>query len=158
MKDGMISIYDAIVAFKGCNRQRAREIWSRMKSKFNSCNWLQFPRKNGQMGNPVPCCTFTNLLKILSQVPGEEARVLRAEQAELSVRSIVGDRDLQDAMEENRKRIPAPVREVLETGLEHSSKRKREDMESMEYDIKMQGLKLQLKESQAKMERIDLDI
>ena len=98
MKDGVISIYDAIVAFKGCTKQRARDIFnSELKIKIESSislEMVQFPRSNGRMGNKVPCCTFTNLLKILSQVPGEEARVLRAEQAELSVRSIVGDQDL----------------------------------------------------------------
>jgi hypothetical protein len=98
MKDGVISIYDAIVAFKGCTKQRAREIFNTEMKKareiLNTDNFIktkQFPRSDGVMGRGVPCCTFTNLLKILSQVPGEEGRCLRVAQVEISNRVTTGD-------------------------------------------------------------------
>jgi hypothetical protein len=81
MKDHRICIYDGISKFRGCNMTHARKQFERITGMSNyvsfQLEYLNFPRSDGQMGQPVPCCDLSTLLKILSELPGRRGRALR---------------------------------------------------------------------------------
>jgi predicted kinase len=124
--EGKFAVYDVIAKFKGCDDRESRKIYDRVIKNSNlvggyfppQLNEHQFRRKNGALGPPIPVCTFSELLTILSQLPGEQAKILRREQAEITTRAIAGDRDLREFVEEREKTVPQETREILMTGLE----------------------------------------
>lgn len=96
-----------------------------LKREFPSMEWHKFPTdvmtKSGRprmSSNEIPCVNFTDLQKILSQVPGREAKALRNEQAEIASRATVGDGALQEVMEERRTDLSKREREFLADGIE----------------------------------------
>jgi hypothetical protein len=95
-EDGLFCIYDVISKVKGCSKTSSNEYASRiMKSQI--CDFIkmvQFARRDGHMGRAVPCCTFKDLVQVLSQLPGQAGKILRREQAEIATRAIAGDEAL----------------------------------------------------------------
>jgi hypothetical protein len=93
--EGKFSVYDVIAKFKGCSSRDAIKVFSRLADNYqmvggqfvHQLNEHQFRRKNGALGPPIPVCTFSELLPILSQLPGEQAKILRREQAENNYKS-----------------------------------------------------------------------
>ena len=116
--DNKISIYDAVKIFKGCSDDDAKQSYKRI---FDVMTNLSLPQKHkfkGQGQKPTPVCTFSELLPILSQLPGKEAKILRKEQAEITTRAIAGDRDLIEFVEERERTIQPETKDMLMTGLE----------------------------------------
>ena len=126
--DNKISIYDAIKKVKGCSDREARTAYDRLSKsnlvgdhfdpQLNLHNKYRFVRDNKALGPPIPVCTFSELMPILSQLPGEEAKILRKEQAEITTRAIAGDSDLKEFVERREKTVPEEVKDVLLAGLE----------------------------------------
>jgi hypothetical protein len=120
--EGKFSVYDVIAKFKGCKINTSRDVFMRLcKTNGNAkCVFdkYQFPKRDNTKGQAIPVCTFSELLTILSQLPGEQAKILRREQAEITTRAIAGDRDLREFVEEREKTVPQETREILMTGLE----------------------------------------
>ena len=85
--DGMFSVYDVVSKFKKCSLPDARQFVARLEVVTN-CNYFQF---NGRGQRETPVAPFNQLLQILSQLPGEQAKMLRKEQAEITTRVIAGD-------------------------------------------------------------------
>ena len=125
--DNKISIYDAIVEFKKlsgkkCEPNTAIKIFERLENdRMTNCHSMdlyKFPKSNGRKGQAIPVCTFSELLPILSQLPGEEAKILRKEQAEITTRAIAGDRDLRKFVEKREITVSPETNQLLMTGLE----------------------------------------
>lgn len=120
--DGKFSVYDVISKFKACSPAKATQTYVRLKSdEVTNCDFMdsyQFLRSDGKKGKPTPVCTFSELLTILSQLPGEQAKILRREQAEITTRAIAGDSNLREFVEERERTVPQETRDVLMTGLE----------------------------------------
>ena len=125
--DKKISVYDAIVKFKKlcgkkCEINTAIKIFERLENnRMTNCHSMdlyQFPKSNGRKGQSIPVCTFSELLPILSQLPGEEAKILIREQAEITTRAIAGDRYLKEFVEGREKTVSEEVKDVLMQGLE----------------------------------------
>jgi hypothetical protein len=83
---GYFCVYDAIAQFKNCSTQRAMNIFNSETKNENSffIKMVQFERRDGRMGRAVPCCTFKDLVQVLSQLPGQAGKILRREQAEIA--------------------------------------------------------------------------
>jgi hypothetical protein len=115
--DGLFSVYDAIAKFKKCSTKRAQASFNNIdvSQKLRNIGLHKF---TGQGQRETPVCTFTELLQIFSQLPGQQAKVLRKEQAEISSRAIAGDEDLEEAVREQRNKISKNDRAVLMNGLE----------------------------------------
>lgn len=117
-KDGLFCITDAIAQFKGCNVANANEYLTRLdeRDEITNCEFIkkvQFRRKDNRLGRAVACCTFSQLLTILAQLPGQAGKQLRAEQSEISTRAIAGDRDLEEAIIDQRENISENDQKVL---------------------------------------------
>jgi len=118
-QDGYICISDAIASFRGCSIKTATDTFNdfhqsgRIRLDENDIKKIKFPRSNGRMGNAVPCCTFQTLLKILPNVPGKEAKILRDEMSELSSRSTGGCEVLQEAIGVRRATLSSEGKEIL---------------------------------------------
>lgn len=122
--DGLFSVYDAIAKFKGCNLRNACQFFKNLEV-FKNVEHFQKHKFEGRGQRETPVASFNQLLQILSQLPGEQAKVLRREQAEISTRAIAGDEDLEEAVREQRNKVSDSDREVLMNGLESSSDRRR---------------------------------
>jgi hypothetical protein len=64
---------------------------------------------------------FSDIITILSLLPGKHAKALRAQQANISTRAIVGDRDLEAALPVQRERLAPTTRAGMMAGLENSA-------------------------------------
>jgi len=116
-EDGRFSVYDAIVSFKNVSSSSARELIRKYEAdgKIDGFETYKFPGRGQQF---TPVASFHQLLQILSQLPGEQARVLRREQAEISSRAIAGDEDLEEAIIGQRQKFSEAEQNVLMNGLE----------------------------------------
>jgi hypothetical protein len=72
----------------------------------------KFPGQGYQI---TPVCTFSQLLGLLSCLPGKNAKLLRREQAEVASRSVAGDRDMEDAVRSQRQTVE-PEMEAMAMG------------------------------------------
>ena len=82
--DNKISVYDAISKITGCSLDAARITYGRMSNNEarTNCSGFKNHKFKGQGQKPTPVCTFSELMSIMSQLPGKEAKILRKEQAE----------------------------------------------------------------------------
>ena len=99
------SVIDTIMKFRDCSRTSAKKQCNQLKSSINTTS-LQFPGNNivslieidvfntGINQRMTPVATFPELLVILSKLPGQEARVLANEQAEIASRVVAGDENV----------------------------------------------------------------
>jgi hypothetical protein len=118
--NGMFSVYDAIVKFKvGCN---PRDVFNEVVGKSNNLRDIIKYKFNGRGQRETPVAPFNQLLQILSQLPGEQAKMLRKEQAEITTRVIAGDEDLEEAVRDQRVKVSKQDRDVLMSGLEHQER------------------------------------
>lgn len=127
--DGMLSIIDAICFVKGCDRNRSAQFWNEiqknsLQKNLKTVNFSKF-KFSGERQRDTPVANFTDLLEILSYLPGKEGKVIRAQQANLATRAIVGDHDLEAALPARRAAVPAVARAAAMKGLASSSSSKR---------------------------------
>ena len=116
--DNKIAVYDAIVKFKGCTDVVSRNIFSRIHEVSKILlHEFQFKRSDGRKGRAVPVATFQELLDILSQIPGKEAKILRRDQANISTRAIAGDEDLEEAVRNRRQVVSDEEKNIYMNGL-----------------------------------------
>jgi len=115
--DGKFSIYDCISKFKGCSQKDAFNTYNRLEIEIDKIFMYQFNKKDGRLGQPTPVCTFSNLLIILSQLPGVQAKILRSEQADIATRAIAGDEDLKEFIQERGEHISVQEKKILMNGL-----------------------------------------
>ena len=120
--DGLFCVYDAIFKFKKCSVKDARTYFSRT-TICSSTKTHKFIKSNGCIGQPIPVAPFNQLLQILSQLPGEQAKMLRKEQAEITTRVIAGDEDIEEAVRDQRVKVSEQDRDVLMSGLERQEKK-----------------------------------
>ena len=105
-----MSIYDAIAKFFGCNDKRAREKFNLFLKKLEAekigFSYYQFMRADGkQKGRKTPVAVFSVILEILSQLPGEDSKVLRREQARITTRVAAGDASIIDVIAQRAANI-----------------------------------------------------
>jgi hypothetical protein len=124
--DGMFSVYDVISKFKGCTSEVSRKIYNRfILSEIGTiCSDLGKYKFSGRGQRNIPVAPFNVLLQILSQLSGKQAKALRAEQAEISTRAIVGDKELEEAVRDQREKVSDVDRKVLMKGLDARFKRR----------------------------------
>lgn len=85
-----ISVVDAIATFRGVDKEKSKKSLHELTvvGKIGPLPKFQFP---GERQRPTPVAPFQMLLQILSQLPGEQAKILRKEQAEITSRVIEGE-------------------------------------------------------------------
>lgn len=131
-----ISVYDAIAKFTGCSDDTARRkfrlqgelthrsgdragdkyrVLSRRRVIDSSIriSSYRFRDNLGRIGRPTFVASFTELLKILSALPGKASRALRAQNASLAVCSYLGDRRLEQALPARREALPVSLANVV---------------------------------------------
>ena len=88
-EDARICVIDAIARFRGIDAQQASECWQEIRNSgdgpFPVTSKVQFP---GIGQRPVDVAVFSDIITILSLLPGKHAKVLRAQQANISTRAI----------------------------------------------------------------------
>ena len=114
---GYISVIDAIAKFSGVSKQNAaftlRDL--EVASKIQHFPKYKF---SGQGARETPVAAFKDLFQILSQLPGDAAKVLRREQADISSRATAGDRDLEEAIADRRESVDPEFAELAMVGVE----------------------------------------
>jgi hypothetical protein len=95
--EGKISVFDAIAHFCGCDKKQARRKSRELTDGKTSKPEVQgvalpYHHFQGERQRPTPVATFSNLLTILSQLPGTQARALRGVQSHIANRVLGGDR------------------------------------------------------------------
>ena len=135
------SVIDAIAKFRGVDSKHAQKIFTRFFSDDQTVDTSNFIKKwkfPGQGQRPTPVCKFKDLLLILSQLPGPEAKALRAQQSEIATRAVAGDVDLERALPQRRAELSSEMQDVVMEGLpssEPTDKLRRRDLEK-QYEIK----------------------
>ena len=129
--DGNMSIIDGVMWLCGCSRKRATDIWNReIGPKITSpeisgvLKKLQFQNSEGKISKPTPCTNFHIMLRIFSLCPGKNAKIVRANMAEITARSVAGDVDMEEAIKDRRQELSANTQEALLEGLSSSDKAK----------------------------------
>jgi hypothetical protein len=108
--DSRISVHDAIAKFCSCTKTDAKKKFHHLSELKDTervrltgpLTKYKFPGQGYQI---TPVCTFSQLLGILSCLPGKNAKLLRREQAEVASRSVAGDRDMEDAVRGQRQNV-----------------------------------------------------
>jgi len=135
-EDGNICVIDAIARFRGIDRRQAsdclREIRIAGGGVFPVTFKIQFP---GTGQRPVDVAAFSDIIHILSLLPGKRAKKIRKQQANISTRAIAGDRDLEAALPVQRERLTPTARAGLMAGLESSAETTEAVMHEVEKQI-----------------------
>ena len=135
------SVIDAIMKFRGVDSKQAKKVFYKISSghqKETTANFItrhQFP---GERQRPTPVCKFKDLLLLLSQLSGPEAKALRAQQSEIATRAVAGDLDLERALPQRRAELSSEMQDVVMEGLpssEPTDELRRRDLEK-QYEIK----------------------
>ena len=113
--DGKISVIDAIMQFRGISKEKSQDVYNKEVSNKNAT--LPKYKFSGQGARETPVAAFSELLQILSQLPGEAAKKLRAEQAEITSRAAAGDVELEEAISERRETVDPRVAELAMVGI-----------------------------------------
>ena len=109
LPDGMfVSVYDVIVAMKGCSQENASKELGRIRERYgdNSPNWrvVLFRDSRGRTsawGTPV--ADARNIVKIILLLPGEQAAKVRLEASRVFVGFLGGNLALVDDILQNRR-------------------------------------------------------
>ena len=152
---GFFSVTNAITAFRNCQESESRKIYARLKDDIDklgiqqSFKRIAFARANGRKGNLVDCLPFDKLLPVLALVPGERAKQLRSEQANLAARAVVGDEQLEAAMPIRREQLSEKTRHDVLGSIEQPANKKRRiepssELELIEQKIEMIGARKRL--------------
>ena len=120
MSDGRISVIDVVAKVFECSPNYASEKLrnSEVHEILVNLGKYQFPG-NGQRLTPV--ATLTDIMRIISALPGNQADALRAQQVEITIRARAGDRHLEDAVRHNRATESNAFKRQLSSGLQNVS-------------------------------------
>ena len=140
-KGNWISVVDAIAKFRGQPKEKAKKTWNDIvrhkkvdiayesEGKVDGRKFptlaieikkIQFMNRVGQLGTPIPCVRFKDLIRIFSKLPGTQAATLRQEQAEITARASAGDLDLKHAIGQRHIDLQddPETQDLLQSGME----------------------------------------
>lgn len=112
---GEFSVIDAIARFRGISKEKAQDVYNKQVSEFFPT--LPKYKFSGRGARETPVAPFKELLQILSRLPGEAAKKLRAEQAEITSRAVAGDKDLEEAIADRRETVDPGLAELAMVGV-----------------------------------------
>jgi hypothetical protein len=114
--NGEISVIDAIVHFLECSRAYATRLWQLQYHDtkfFTSGILVDFHQFSSRGGRKTPVATFKMLLRILQLMPGPRGNILREAVADLAVRAIAGDHDLEAALSFRRAQMDPALQALV---------------------------------------------
>ena len=103
-QDGKISIIDSIRRFFNCDRRTAAQKLTRHMKSTNCSSQHEMHKFPGN-SNPTPVAKFEDIIGIMSKLPGAFGNELRSRQSLLMTRSIAGNRDLAEAINDRADTI-----------------------------------------------------
>jgi hypothetical protein len=118
--DGRISVIDAIALFDGCSANTAWHKYDALISKpgLEELGLLGSHKFPGAGQRATPVAMFFQLLELLPQLPGANARILCRKNAHLCARACAGDLTLAAEIQTRYGTLNPAFRTLLLTGLE----------------------------------------
>ena len=148
-----VSVYDVLSAITGLSTNNCSNVWKRLQDDYpevaTNCSNFQFP---GQGQRPTPVCDARGITEIIMMLPGTAAAQFRKKSADVVVRYLGGDTSLVEEIAANRlaqENLPEdhPMRLFGETVESEAIKRKREEVQLADLDLKLTEIKARAKKA-----------
>ena len=148
-----VSVYDVIGAITEQSTNQAGLAYRRLLERFpevqSYCMNFQF---HGQGQRPTPVCDARGITEIIMLLPGTAAAQFRKKSADVVVRYLGGDTSLVEEIAANRlaqENLPEdhPMRLFGETVESEAIKRKREEVQLADLDLKLTEIKARAKKA-----------